>query len=221
MTFLLVTTAAVIVASRRPYRYRAEALVLAEPRSVAAEYVRASVTTESIAERLPTISQQILSYTRLEQIIRDLNLYADLRQARPMDAAVGRMRADAEVKTGDGAESFRVSFMSESPDLAVLVTERLVVPFIEEHSRNRAELAHETSSFLESQLAEARTRLVAQEKRLEAYRLRHGTELPTQLQSNMQAVQNLQTQLTAATDAISRTSDRRLLVARQLADLES
>jgi protein tyrosine kinase modulator len=95
------------------------------------------------------------------------------------------------------------------------------VPFIEEHSRNRAELAHETSSFLESQLAEARTRLVAQEKRLEAYRLRHGTELPTQFQSNMQAVQSLQAQLQAAADAISRTSDRRLLVARQLADLES
>ena len=70
-------------------------------------------------------------------------------------------------------------------------------------------------------LFDARHRLVEQEKRLEAYRLLHGPELPTQLQSNMQAIQNLQLQIQSLNDSLNRDRDRRLLVARQVADLQS
>jgi uncharacterized protein involved in exopolysaccharide biosynthesis len=82
-------------------------------------------------------------------------------------------------------------------------------------------MARETSEFLESQLVTARKRLVEQEKRLEAYRLRFGPELPTQLQSNIQVIQNTQAQLQTLGEALNRDRDRRLLVARQLADLQS
>jgi protein tyrosine kinase modulator len=221
VTFLLVTTLTIVVAFRRPDRYRAEALILAESRSVAPEYVRASVTTETVADRLPTISQQILSHTRLVEIILELNLYAGPRRAAAMDAVVARMRNDIQVKVVQGSESFRVSYVAEDPDLAVKVTERLVGPFIEENSRDRAALARQASLFLEGQLSEARARLVGQEKRLEAYRRQHGTELPTQFQSNLQVIQNTQTQVQAINDAINRDRDRRLLAARLLADLQS
>lgn len=216
------TTVAVIVASLLPDRFRAETVILAAAQAVSADYVRNTVTTETKAsDRLPSISQRILSRPRLEQIIEALDLYAKMRRTKPMEAAVEQMRVDIGIEPVEGSDAFRVSYEAESPLIATQVTERLAGLFIEQNSRDRTVLARETSAFLESQLENARKRLVDQEKRLEAYRLRYGPELPTQLQSNIQVIQNTQAQIQALGEAMNRVSDRRLLVARQLADLQA
>jgi len=223
VSFLLVTTATIVFAGRLHDRYRAEALIVTTPQSVSQEFVRATITPRSqIRDRLPTISQQILSRAQLEPVIRDLNLYAALREIAPMEAVIDRMRKDIAIKVVEGSESFRISYeAAETPLLAVQVTERLARAAVETNVRDREVLARETSTFLQSQLEDARRRLVDQEKRLEAYRLRYGPELPNQLASNMQAMQNTQLQIQSITDSLNRDRDRRMLVARQLADLQS
>jgi protein tyrosine kinase modulator len=222
-TFSVVTAVTIVVASRLPDRYRAEALIVTVPQSVSQDYVRTTVTNRtSIKDRLPTISQQILSRARLEPIIRDLNLYSEMRRSAPMEIVVARMREDIGIKVSDGSESFRISFeAAETPLAAVQVTERLAAAAIDENVRDREVLVRSTTTFLENQLEDARRRLVEQEKRLEAYRLRYGSELPTQLQSNMQAIQSTQMQIQALNDSLNRDRDRRLNVARQVADLQS
>ena len=95
------------------------------------------------------------------------------------------------------APTFRISYTGDDPRTAMRVTERLASLFIEESLRDRATLAEGTNQFLDTQLVDARNRLVEQEKRLEAYREKHAGELPSQLNSNMQAMQNLQLQLQA------------------------
>jgi polysaccharide chain length determinant protein (PEP-CTERM system associated) len=218
----VVTTVAVIVAGQLPDRFRAETLILAAGQSMSENYVRTTVASDTkTKDRLPSISQQILSRSRLEQIIESLGLYADLRQTKPMEVAVEQMRTNIEIKTIEGSEAFRVSFEAASPAVAMGVTDRLAGLFIEENSRDRTVLAAQTSAFLESQLENARKRLVEQEKRLEAYRLKYGPELPTQLQSNLQVIQTTQARIQALNEGINRDRDRRLLAARQLADLRS
>jgi polysaccharide chain length determinant protein (PEP-CTERM system associated) len=222
-SFLLITTATIVVAGTLRDRYRAEALIVTTPQSVSQEFVRATITPRTqIRDRLPTISQQILSRSRLEPVIRDLNLYADLRRIAPMEGVIDRMRKDIAIKVVEGSESFRISYeAAETPLLAVQVTERLARAAVDANMRDREVLARETSTFLQSQLEDARRRLVEQEKRLETYRLRYGPELPNQLQSNMQAIQNAQLQIQSLNDSLNRDRDRRMLVARQLADLQS
>jgi polysaccharide chain length determinant protein (PEP-CTERM system associated) len=218
----VVTAATVVVSARLPNRYRAETLILAAGLSMSNDYVRMTVSNDTrTKDSFPAISQEILSRPRLERIIQDFNLYPDIRRTRPMDVAVEYMRNQIDIKTLEGSETFRVSFESASPVTAVKVTERLADFFIAENSKDRTALAAQTSAFLESQLENARRRLVEQEKRLEAYRLRYGPELPTQLQSNLQVIQNTQTQIQTLGEAVNRLSDRRLLTARQLADLQS
>jgi polysaccharide chain length determinant protein (PEP-CTERM system associated) len=214
-------TAAVFVSSRLPDRFRAETLILAAAQSVSKDYVRNTVTESTIKDRLPSISQQILSRSRLERIIEDLDLYAEIRKTRPLELVVDQMRTQIDIKPTEGSDSFRVSYEAQSPLTATQVTERLAGLFIQENSHDRTLLARETSAFLESQLENARQRLVEQEKRLEAYRLRYGPELPTQLQSNLQVIQNTQAQIQSLGEAINRDRDRRQLVARQLADVQS
>ena len=57
-----------------PSLYRSSTLILVEPQKVPASYVSPTVTS-SVEDRLRTISQQILSRTNLEKIIREFGLY--------------------------------------------------------------------------------------------------------------------------------------------------
>jgi uncharacterized protein involved in exopolysaccharide biosynthesis len=62
--------------------------------------------------------------------------------------------------------------------------------------------------------------LIEQEKKLEVYRKAHTGELPSQLDSNLQAIQNTQMQIQSVVESLNRDRDRRLVLERQLTDAE-
>ena len=134
-----------------------------------------------------------------------------------MEDIVEGMRADIEVQIVKG-DAFRVSYVSDNPRSAMRVTERLASLFIEENLRDRDVLAQGTNEFLSSQLEDARRRLMEHEKKLEEYRRRYSGELPSQVESNLMAIQNAQLQVQALVESINRDRDRRLMLERQLND---
>ncbi len=216
--FVLLTAAAVVGSRFLPNRYRSETLIMVVPQRVPETYVKATVTSR-IEDRLQSISQQILSRTRLERIIQDFNLYSTQRQRALMEDVIDRMRHDIDVQVVKG-DAFRITYTSDNPQTAVKVTERLATLFINENLKDREVLAVGTNEFLEAQLEEARVKLVAQETKLEEYRRRYTGELPSQLQSNLQALQNTQLQIQAVLDSASRERDRKLMLQRLLSEPE-
>ena len=154
----------VLWARQLPDTYRSDTLILVVPQRVPESYVKSTVTSR-IEDRLQTISQQILSRTRLEQIVQDFNLYQEERKRQQlMEDIVSRMRTNdiaIDVVKGD---SFRVSFSANDPRTAMRVTERLASLFIDESLRDREVLAEGTNQFLAAQLDEARRNLVLNEK---------------------------------------------------------
>lgn len=213
-------TSGLIVFKHLPKKYRSETLIMVVPQRVPDDYVKSTVSAP-IEDRLSSISDQILSRSRLERIITDFDLYNKERAAGAvMEDVVRGMRTDITVKV-EGKESFRVSYISGQPVTAQKVTERLASLFIEENLRDRENLAENTNQFLQSQLEDARARLLAHEKKLEAYNQRYSGELPTQLQGNLQAIQNGQMQLQSLEESTNRSRERRLLLERQLADAQT
>jgi polysaccharide chain length determinant protein (PEP-CTERM system associated) len=194
--------------------YRSETVILVVPQRVPESYVRPTVTTR-IEDRLNSITQQILSRTRLERVIQDFNLYEEQRRVGIMEDIVQQMSRDIHVQVVKG-DAFRVSYVGREPRTVMKVTERLASLFIEENLRDREVLAEGTNQFLEAQLEDARRRLIEQEKKLETYRRQHAGELPEQLDSNLQAVQNTQFQLQSLMESLNRDRDRRLNLERQL-----
>jgi uncharacterized protein involved in exopolysaccharide biosynthesis len=89
----------------------------------------------------------------------------------------------------------------------------------EENVRDREKLAVGTSDFLQTQLDDARRRLIEQEKRLEQYRLRHAGQLPNQAPFNLQAIQNLRLELQNLDGALARARDRQATLERQMAEV--
>lgn len=197
--------------------YRSEAVIMMTPQRVREDLVRSTNVRTTLAERIQTISQQIMSRTRLEAIVVDLNLYPEMRRTGLMEDVVERMRRDVSVQVVRG-DAFRVAYVSEAPVTAMRVTERLAGLFIDQNLRDREQLAQGTSQFLESQVEDARKRLADQEARLAAYRRAHAGQLPSQVESNLAAISTAQQQGQRIQDALTRQRDQLQLLERQLAD---
>jgi polysaccharide chain length determinant protein (PEP-CTERM system associated) len=210
----------------QPNRYRAQTAIIITPQQVPTNFVPSTITT-MLAERLQMIRQQILSRTRLERIIEEFNLYPDMRASRIMEDVIEKMRNDIGVNIQTSRDrradsgAFTVSFEADSPRTALLVTERLGSLFIRENLEDRAVLADATSQFLDAQLEEARRRLIDHEAKLEEYRRRNAGSLPSQVPSNLQAIQTTQLQLQALQDDSNRDRDRRLFLERAIAEAEA
>src|SRR5262247_3397004 len=80
-----------------PNLYRSTATVLVERQQVPEAFVRSTVTSE-LETRLQTISQEVLSRARLEDLIRRFGLYEDLRWRMPSETIVEHMRRDIELE---------------------------------------------------------------------------------------------------------------------------
>src|SRR5689334_15118060 len=93
VVFVVVFAAAIAAVVSLPNLYRASATVLVERPRISEAFVRQSVTAE-LETRIQTIHREIMSRTRLSDVISRLNLYADLRGVVPMDALVERLRRE-------------------------------------------------------------------------------------------------------------------------------
>jgi uncharacterized protein involved in exopolysaccharide biosynthesis len=226
LPFVFIAGATAAVSHSLPNRYRSETTILVVPQRIPADYVQPTISVR-LEDRLASINQQILSRTRLEQIVREYDLYAQERTSMIMEDVIERMRSrDINIQLSsdrrqNSSPAFSISYTGGEARTVMRVTERLASLFIEENLRDRTALAEGTNQFLEAQLSDARTRLIEQEKRLEAYRQRHAGELPSQLSTNMQAIQNLQLQIQSITQSICQDRDRSLMLDRQLAEASS
>ncbi len=217
--FLVILAGTFVTAFLLPDRFRSETLILVVPQRVPESYVKSTVTTR-IEDRLRSIQQQILSRTKLEQIIRDSNLYLLQRQRLPMEDVVELMRRDVQVDIVRG-DAFRVAFISQDPKKAMDVAGRLASLFVDESLQDREVLANATTDFLQSQLDEARRSLVEAEGKVADFQRRNAGALPSDSVNNLQMLHNLQLQVQALVDSSSRDKDRRLFLERALADLEA
>jgi polysaccharide chain length determinant protein (PEP-CTERM system associated) len=220
--FVVALAIALGAASRISERYRSETMIMVMPQRISTE-ILPQMVNEQIEDRLPSISDQIMSRSRLERIITDYELYPELRaRGAIMEDIVARMRKDIVVGIeGRGKQSFRVSYESESATTAHSVTERLASLYIEENLKDKDSLAQSTSAFLESEIEATRAKMLEAEARLADYKKRHAGQLPSQADSTAQVISTTQMQLAAVSDKINRARERRLLAQQQLADVQA
>lgn len=198
-----------------PDIYRSETVILVEQQKVPEHYVISNVSAE-LRDRLQTMSQQILSRTRLLRIIEEFDLYAGERQGLVPEELVELMRAHIglELLEGDSRRSelnaFKISFSAQNPRVAQQVTNQLTSLFIEENLKAREQQSLGTTNFLEAQLESARQELQEQEKRLGEFKRRHLGELPEQQAGNLQVMGGLQMQLQQTMGALNRARERRI-----------
>jgi succinoglycan biosynthesis transport protein ExoP len=158
LVFSAVFAAAIATALSLPNLYRASATVLVERPRISEAFVRQSVTAD-LEMRIQTIHREIMSRTRLSEVISRLNLYADQRGIVPMDALVDRLRKEAQLGLQGVEQStgrtetiaFTLSFSGRDPEMVARVANTLAAFYIEGNSQNRERQATETAEFLQTQ----------------------------------------------------------------------
>jgi polysaccharide chain length determinant protein (PEP-CTERM system associated) len=189
-----------------PPRYLSSTLILVEQPTMPKDYVTPNVT-DDLQERMQSITQQILSRTRLLHIIDQFNLYAGPRSNGSPDAKVDRMRKDIGIDLvrdeRQQITAFNVSYTSRDPHLAQAVTSELTNLFINENVEESTNQAKDNTKFLEGQLETARKTLSEQEEKVREFKALHVGEMPGQLASNLQILSGLQSQLQNEEDALN------------------
>ena len=194
-----------------PSVYRSGTLILVEQPTVPSQYVVPNIVSDNLQDRLQSITQQILSRTRLMHIIESQNLYSKGSHRLTQDDAIDRMRKDIEIELvhdRDQLTAFNIYYSSHDPHSAQQVTRELTNLFITENLEARQEQSENTTQFLESHLEEARKSLSEQEEKIREFKDQHLGDLPGQLQSNLQILSGLQTQLGAEQDALNRAKQQ-------------
>src|SRR5581483_10153849 len=188
-----------------PPRYKSGTLILVEQQTMPKDYVTPNVN-DDLQERLQSITQQILSRTRLLHIIDKLNLYATPGNPN-QDDKIERMRKDIDISlVRDGSDhitAFNVYYSSRDPYTAQQVTSELTNLFINENQDIRIAQSEGTTKFLADQLEAARKNLADQEEKVREFKGQHIGELPGQLGSNLQILAGFQNQLQAETEAVT------------------
>ncbi|HTZ95257.1 MAG TPA: XrtA system polysaccharide chain length determinant [Terriglobales bacterium] len=189
-----------------PPRYKSSTLILVEQPTMPKDYVTPNVN-DDLQERVQSITQQILSRTRLLHIIEQLNLYP-ATPGTNVDGRIEEMRKDIEIELVRDASqqrvtAFNIHYSSRDPNIAQQVTSELTNLFISENNEVRQQQSEGTTKFLEDQVETARKSLSEQEEKIREYKGQHVGELPTQLGSNLQILSGLQSQLQAENDALN------------------
>ena len=94
---LLVFLTAVAVALALPSIYKSTSTILIEEQDIPADFVMATVTSY-VEQRLQSINQRIMSYTRLSEIIQRFDLYPELRDKRTAEEIVEQMIEDTALE---------------------------------------------------------------------------------------------------------------------------
>ncbi len=219
--WVVVSVGVALFARSLPDRYVAETLLQIIAQRVPQNLVRSQITT-SIEERLPIITQQAMTRTRLERLVQELGLYTEQRNAGMLMEDIIRDMRDKHINVAAiKGDAFRVSYESDNPRLAQRVTERLAAFFVDENTRDREQQAENTNQFLETQLDEARRRLYESEKKVEEYSKQYRGQLPSQLSANLAAQSALENRLAQNQENLLRDKDRRTLAERNLMEAEA
>lgn len=196
-----------------PPRYQSSTLILVEQATMPKDYVTPNINDDT-QERLQSITQQILSRTRLLKIIDQFDLYSTQHGVPSPDDKLARMRKDIDIELVHDARgqisAFNISYMAGDPHLAQQVTSEVTNLFINENLEVRQHQSEDTTKFLEAQLENARNVLSDQEEKVRQFKALHVGEMPGQLASNLQILSGTQAQLQNEEEALNAARQQRV-----------
>ncbi len=188
-------------------QYTSQTLVLIDQQKVPDNYVKPVIASD-LDSRLASMKEQMLSRSRIQPIIERYNLGGSRMS---MDDRIDMIRKDIAIKpihseiahTG-GLPGFFIAFTANDAHTAQLVCGEITSLFTSENLKSREAAAQGTTDFLKGQLADAKKNLDDQDAKLAAFQRQYVGRLPGEESPNVNMLTSLNTQLEAATQALSR-----------------
>jgi len=212
------SVSAYLVSRFLPARYKSETVVLVEAPTVSSELVRPIGGDTN--QRLATMREEILSRTRLQQIIEKFNLYREEVGKRPTEELVARLRSSIDVSAvrpmdrtnASGLPGFTIDVIAGQPHLAQQICTEITSMFLQQNVIISERKAEDTTDFINRQLQEAKGKLDDQDAKLAEFQRRNMGALPDEAQTNFSLLTGLASQLDSVTQSLNRSQQDKLFL---------
>ena len=223
--------AAALVGFTLPRTYKSSSRVLIEDQSIPRELVMPTVTSYA-EQRLQTITQRIMSTTKLLEIITKFKLYPELSEKWTTEQIIEKMRKDiifetisAEVmdnRTGrliNATIAFSLSFQGRDPATVQKVTTILASLYLEENLKVREQQTKGTSRFIEEEMKSLQALLAATDAKIAAFKRQNLETLPELNQYNLQIVDRSERDVDQAKEQVKALKEREQYLETQLSNI--
>ena len=234
---LLAPLAGFLASYAFPPKYTSQSTVLVEGQKVPDNYVQ-SVITADFTQRVQTLSQEVLSPSRLRPMIENLGLakpddenklISEIQQNMSVEPVVTSMSAAAaqagisgakkkkQSSTDEPVPGFNVNYTDSNPGRAQKICNAMTSLIVDENLRSRASVAQGTTEFLGRQVDDAKHALDEQDSKLAAFKRQYMGQLPGDIDNNMRMLMSLNSQLDASTQTLSRAQQDKAYTESMLA----
>lgn len=193
-----------------PKQFTSHTTVLVEEPVVPDSYVKPVVSVD-LNQRLASMQGQILSRTRLQDLVQRFHLYPSEAGAAPMEALVERLRKAIKVTPVNAMPGtlsrslpgFNVDVTYREARLAQQICGEITSMFMQQNMHLREVQSEDTTRFLAQQLTEAKAKLDEQDAKLADFQSRYLGEQPGDEHTNLTLLTGMTSQLEAATQGLN------------------
>ena len=214
-----VMAVAILFAIFSPKTYVSTATFLIEGQ--ASDEIVKGAAASYIEEKLQAITQQILSQDKLIEIIKELNLYPEMKNDADIESAIANMRKNISIRTIRAEDldkratrgrystvAFTLSFRGGEPQTVQRVASRLAALYIEKEIQTKGKMVAQTTAVLQQRLIQSKEQTATLGGRLSDFKRRHAGEFPESTPFNLEQIYRLNTQLEEINARIRILEDR-------------
>ena len=226
--FIIVTAVALLL----PPVYQSQSTILIQEQQIPPDFVRSTVTGFA-EQRIQSLTQQLLSRSKLLDIMDKFNLYPKMRDKYTKEEIVNKMRRDISIdmisaEVGDRPRSrrsspggimiaFTIAYRGSNPGKLQKVTSTLASLYLEQNIKTREAQAQSTTKFLEAELKNLNERIQSLGAKITKFKEEHEGMLPELQQFNMTQVDRLDTQIKQLDVNLKTAEERKIYLEGQLA----
>lgn len=236
--FIMVFATAILL----PSIYESTSTILIEEQQIPEDFVRSTVTGFA-DERIQSLTQQILSRSKLWEIIQQFHLYGELQEKYTREEILEKMRDDIKLDTisaeiagqakGGGKKrpgasqpgqaitiAFSVAYRGKDPDTVQKVAGTLASSYLEQNLKIREAQAKTTTQFLEAESKELKERIQGLGDKIATFKKEHEGIQPELQQFNLSQADRLDQDIKQLDNQIRAAEDRRIYLEGQLATVK-
>lgn len=231
ITTVVILCMAAVVAVIIPPSYRSETTILVEGQQIPEVFVHSTVTAD-VTERLEVISHQVLSRTRLSEIMQQQHLYPEMRDRYTVEEIVEKMRRDIRLQTiggevanrrggagSPGTIAFKLSYEGRDPSTVQRTANILASLYLEENVRSRGQRVSVITQFLEEEKKKAQASMNDLEKKISDFKVAYMSVLPETRIVNLQSMDRLRQSLGQIDAQLQTLQDRKVILEERLANI--
>lgn len=134
-----------------PPTYESSTVILVEEEKIINPLIEGLAVSSSVAQRMQTLREQILSWKSLVELTKKLKLAEDVKTQGQFEGLIASLRKNIIVQMR-GPNLIKLSFYDQKPEKAQIVTKTLTDIFIEENMRSQTKETGVAIDFITEQL---------------------------------------------------------------------